>query len=94
MTATPYPVVHLPADHRFQAEVDGHLCVLLYYIKDGVMVTTTTRVPAELEGRGIGGAIVAEAMQWAQAQGLRVRPACSFVAAWLHRHPEYSGLAV
>jgi uncharacterized protein len=48
---------------------------------------THTEVPPPLQGRGLAAALVREALAWAAAQGLLVRPLCSYVAAYLRRHP-------
>jgi hypothetical protein len=52
------------------------------------MHMTHTEVPAELEGRGIAAALVAAAMAHAKANGLKVEPLCSYVRAYMRRHPE------
>jgi predicted GNAT family acetyltransferase len=36
--------------------------------------------------------LVAEALRWARTQGLRVQPRCSYVAAYMRRHPETQDL--
>ena len=53
----------------------------------GVMSIDHTHVPAPLEGRGIAAALVAATLAHARAQGLRVRPVCSYVAAYMRRRP-------
>ena len=51
-----------------------------------------TEVPKRLEGRGIGSQLVAGALDIARAQGLTVVPRCSFVKAYIKRHPAYADL--
>jgi predicted GNAT family acetyltransferase len=51
-----------------------------------------TEVPKELEGRGIGSALVRGLLEIARAQGLKVQAVCPFVKAYLDRHPEYADL--
>jgi predicted GNAT family acetyltransferase len=46
-------------------------------------------VPPALEGRGIGSALVRAGLSYAREQGYHIVPLCSFVAAYLRRHPEY-----
>ncbi len=81
------PVHHDIAASRFAAEVDGQLCVADYRLSGAVMTMTHTLVPPPLEGRGIAAALVAEALDYARREGLRVRPACSYVARYMRRHP-------
>jgi predicted GNAT family acetyltransferase len=85
-------VHHNPQASRFETEVDGLLCRCDYRLHDGVMLLVHTEVPPALEGRGIGAALVRAALDHAADNGLRVRPACAFVAAYLARHPQYRHL--
>lgn len=87
------PVVnHNEPGSRFETTVDGLPARCDYRLHDGVMLLVHTEVPPPLEGRGIGAALVRAALEHAAARGLRVRPRCSFVAAYLARHPEYRHL--
>jgi predicted GNAT family acetyltransferase len=45
-----------------------------------------------LQGQGLAAALVAQALDWARQQGLRVRPTCSYVASYMRRHPETQDL--
>lgn len=90
--STPIPVRHQPQASRFEAEVDGQIARCDYRLHDGVMDLVHTEVPPALEGRGIGAALVRAALEHASAKGLRVRPRCSFVGAYLARHPQYREL--
>lgn len=90
--SAPIPVRHNPQACRFEAEVDGRLARCDYRLHDGVMLLVHTEVPPALEGRGIGAALVRAALEHASAEGLRVRPRCSFVGAYLARQPQYHGL--
>ena len=80
-------VYHNAAASRFEANVEGGLCVANYYVVDGVMRIHHTEVPARLEGRGIAGRIVQEALAYAEAHGLKVEPWCSFVRSYMQRNP-------
>lgn len=84
----PLAIEHVPARGRFQAIVDGQTCVCAYRLADGVMELTHTGVPRAVEGRGIAAALVAAALAHARANGLKVRPACSYVRAYMRRHPQ------
>jgi hypothetical protein len=81
-------VQHDAAAHRFSTERDGERAVLDYTLAAGVMTVTHTRVPPPIEGRGIAGELMREAMSAARANGWRVIPACSYAAAYLHKHPQ------
>lgn len=83
----PVPV-HLPEQSRFEVAEPAGTAVLSYLLGDGEVVLQHTVVPAELEGRGIGGVLARSALSWAASQHLAVVPECSFVQAFLDRHPD------
>ncbi len=78
---------------RFEIEIDGHRALVDYRISNGVMDLYHTESPPALAGRGVGSKLIRTALISARAQGLRVRPTCSFVAAYLKRHPEFADIA-
>ena len=81
-------VEHHPEQSRFQATVEGHLCVAEYELHGREMHMTHTVVPPPVGGRGIAAELVRSALAHAQAQGLHVKPLCSYVRAYMQRHPE------
>jgi uncharacterized protein len=77
---------------RFELEVDGSLALADYVLRDGVMTFTHTETPPALQGRGVASRLIHGALLAARDQGLKVRATCSFVVAYLQRHPEFSDL--
>lgn len=55
---------------------------------DGVRTYTHTGVRPEHEGKGFAGLLVERAFRDARLAGYKVVGACSYVAAYLDRHPE------
>jgi uncharacterized protein len=82
------PVVDNEAAGRFELAVDDHVAELVYRRVGDRLVLLHTEVPDELEGRGLGGALVTAALQRAAQQRLTVVPECPFARGWLERHPE------
>ncbi len=78
--------------HRFELDADGHVAFSNYKSSDGLLTILHTEVPKELEGRGIGSALVRGLLEIARAQGLKVHAVCPFVKAYLDRHAEYADL--
>jgi uncharacterized protein len=78
---------------RFEVRTDGHLAQLPYRINGKRLVLIHTEVPAELAGRGIGGTLVAAAVDRAARDHLTVVPLCPFARDWLARHAEVAGQA-
>jgi uncharacterized protein len=81
-------VVHAPERSLFEVREDGATAVLAYEVEDGRAALLHTVVPSQLEGRGLGSALAEAAVGWAAQEGLQVDAVCTFVAAWLERHPE------
>jgi uncharacterized protein len=77
---------------RFHVTVQGHLCVCDYRLREGVMNITHTEVAPELEGRGIAAELVRAALGYAKANGLKIRPLCSYVQSYMRHHPETQSL--
>lgn len=82
-------VRHNAAENRFESEVEGHLSVADYERRGDEIVFTHTFVPSELRGRGVAAKLVRAALEYAREQRLRVVPACSYVADYIARHPEF-----
>lgn len=87
-------VRHDPGSFRFLTEAEGHAAILEYRVSGDTMELTHTLVPEPISGRGIAGALVRAAFEHARAQGLRVRPVCSYAAAWAERHSDVRDLLV
>jgi hypothetical protein len=88
MAAPPIDIVHNAGALRFEAHVDGGFARCDYRRVGNVLQLHHTEVPVALEGRGIAGQLVAAALQYAKANGLRVAPYCSYVRSYMRRHPE------
>lgn len=87
-------IVHDPHASRFSVAVEGHRGELAYTLRDGVMVITHTEVPPAIGGRGIAAALTRAALDTARREGWKVLPACSYAAAFIRRHREFSSLLV
>ncbi len=81
-------VRHNEAARRFEADVPGGLARADYRMQGDVMGIVHTEVPMAAEGRGVAGQVVQAALAHARRQGLRVAPMCSYVRAYMQRHPE------
>jgi uncharacterized protein len=91
----PPPVKHDAGARRFFVPLPEGTAYLAYEPLDGdVLDLRHTIVPADAQGRGVGGALVTAAFDHARADGLRVVASCPFVAEWLGDHPEQLDLVV
>jgi len=78
--------------HRFEFDADGHVAFSNYTRDDGTLTVMHTEVPTELDGKGIGSALVRGLLDIARAEKLKVVPLCPFVAGYIAKHPEYADL--
>ena len=80
---------HIPG-----TDVIGRLTWVGRNAADGgaIRVADHTLVPEAIGGRGIAGKLVEALIADARAQGFRILPACSYVAAAFARHPEWAPL--
>ncbi|MFK5647522.1 GNAT family N-acetyltransferase [Ornithinimicrobium sp. LYQ121] len=86
-------VVHRPAQSRFEAmsgeEVVGYLS---YEIVGSTVDIQHTVVEPAHRKKGVGAALVEEALREIRAEKLRVRATCPFVAEFIQEHPEHQSL--
>lgn len=81
-------VTHNAEKHRFEAVAEGHLAIAEYNLIKGGILFTHTEVPAELEGRGIGSALIRAGLAYGRENKLQVTPICPFFAAYMKKHVE------
>jgi uncharacterized protein len=82
-----------PTVARYEITVDGRRAgFVTYRMSPGVISFLHAEVDPDLEGRGLGSRLVADALDDARARGLGVRPVCPFVAAFIERNRDYADL--
>ena len=74
---------------RYEWPIDDDAALLEYARRGDVVHLDHTYVPPRHEGKGYGARLVRAALTDLEAQGLRIVPGCSFVAAYIRRHPEW-----
>jgi len=82
-------VKHNPAQSRYELDTEHGTAVAIYRQQGDRAIFTHTEVPPADEGKGIGSHLVRAALDDTRRRGLKIVPACSFVAAFMRRHPEY-----
>ena len=87
------PVTDNQAASRFEISEGGHLAELRYHRNGKRLVLIHTEVPDALTGRGLGGRLVAAAVDQAAREGLTIVPLCPFARDWLPRHPDVASRA-
>lgn len=85
-------IINNTLKHRFETEVGSKTAFLNYRLEAQGITFTHTEVPASINGRGIGTALVKAGLDYAREQALRVIPQCPFVADFIQTHPQYQAL--
>jgi predicted GNAT family acetyltransferase len=86
-------VRHDTSARRFTIDADGTLAVLEYREIDAQTLDYYhTFVPQALRGGGIASRLADAALRDAREHGRKVVPTCSFIAAYIARHPEFRPL--
>jgi predicted GNAT family acetyltransferase len=83
-----------PDRNRFEMDAGNDVAVVNYRLAPGVITLSHTEVPEELEGQGLGSRIVRGVLDIVRGRGLKVVPACGFVAAFIRKNPDYRDLLV
>jgi len=82
-------VTHNTALNRYEMKTEHGLALAVYHQQGDRRVFTHTEVPFEDEGKGHASQLVKEALDDTRRAGFKIQPACSFVVAYVRRHPEY-----
>ncbi len=83
-------VRHNEGERRYELDTEHGVAIAVYRQQGDNLVFTHTEVPPADEGKGIGAQIVRAALDDSRKRGFKIVPACSFVAAFMRRHPEYN----
>lgn len=91
---TNYPFTHNAAEQRYELDLlDGTKALACYAVRaDGAVMLNHTEVPPSHEGQGIGRLLISQTLDDLRRNGRRIVPLCSFVVAYVKRHPEVQGM--
>jgi predicted GNAT family acetyltransferase len=76
-------------DERFELKTEEATAFIAYHLEGEVISLDHTEVPSVLGGKGIGSALVKGTLDILRDRGQKLLPRCSFVRAYIERHPEY-----
>ena len=80
------------AASRFELAVAGKVAVAVYEKSGKILTFTHTVVPPEARGKGVGEKLIEGALDLVRQRGQKFVPVCSFVVAYVQRHPEVRDL--
>lgn len=89
-----YTVFHNEARHRFEIALDDATALVDYKLFAGGIAFMHTEVPKAFEGRGIAGTLARHVLDYAKANGLKVKPYCPYIKSYIDKHPEYQSISV
>ena len=80
-------------ENKIYTLVDGQECVLNFRMKDAnVIEFYRTFVPMKLRNKGIAAKLVEFGLNYAHEQNKKVLPTCSYVRAYIDKHPKWSAV--
>lgn len=83
-------VTNVAAQDRYEITVDGTPAGFAAYTDEGDRrIFHHTEIDPAFGGRGLGGKLVGAALADTAAAGKQIVPTCSFVVAYVAKHPEY-----
>jgi len=78
--------------HRFELAVNHATAFMEYGDRAEAIALFHTEVPPQLEGQGIGSALVEKVLAEVERRQRQLIPLCPFVTSYLKRHPEWQRL--
>ncbi|WP_454190048.1 GNAT family N-acetyltransferase [Paenibacillus sp. Marseille-Q7038] len=86
----------LPGENEFYVDQNGEKAASIGFIPRGkdsegyeVIDVDHTSVSDQLQGKGVGGALVKRIVEHARENNLRIVPSCPFAESTIRKHPEY-----
>lgn len=90
-----HDVKHDEHDQRFYIEAEGYTSELKYLkLNETTLDFKSTFVPVQLRGSGIAAELVKYGIEFAQKNGYKIFPTCSYVKTYFEKHPQYSEMLV
>lgn len=80
-------------DNQFVVQTEGNSGMIEYEkLAHNHLDLYHTEVDPELEGKGVARVLVQRALEYCRQQNFQVTPTCTYVAAYIKRHPEFQDL--
>jgi len=74
---------------RFELEVEGQISSVNFDIEGDKIYLAHAHVPASQRNRGIASVLTEKVLQQVEADGLKAVLMCSYIQAYVHKHPEW-----
>ena len=77
------------SQNRFEFNIEGDTAFIEFMRTGDNYMLVHTEVPAAFEGKGVGKDLVAKTLEYIKTENGKFTPSCSFVNAYVKRHPEW-----
>lgn len=77
---------------RFELAVGDEIAFVDYRRNGAVLTLTHAEVPDALSGQGLGSKLARSTLDLIRTRHQKIIPQCSFIAAFVRRHPAYRDL--
>lgn len=81
-----------PSKSRFEILIGSSVAEAVYELDGSVIKFTHTRVPPDLQGKGLATKLVTAGLESARKRNLKVIPQCEFFDAYMRKHAETQDL--
>jgi predicted GNAT family acetyltransferase len=75
--------------NQFEINVDGKTSFVEYQREGDLVYLVHTQVPEDQSGQGIASDLVEKTFNYLEEKNLKVVPECSYVQAFIKRHPDW-----
>ncbi|MBS1771635.1 MAG: N-acetyltransferase [Bacteroidetes bacterium] len=83
-------LIHNEAKHRFELHIDGVVSFIEYKpVNESLIIIEHTEVPSELEGQGVGKAMVEKMLKYVESKNWKIIPLCPFTSSYIQRHIDW-----
>ena len=86
-------VTHNPVRSRYEMPTEHGLAIAEYRQQGDRLVFTHAEVPPKDQGKGLAAKLVDAALKDTHRRDLKIVPACSYIVAYVRRHPEFDDSA-
>ncbi|WP_184548908.1 GNAT family N-acetyltransferase [Mucilaginibacter sp. FT3.2] len=86
------PLINNETAHHFELSIDDMLAFIDYKLKGDKIYLIHTEVPEAMEGMGVAAALVEKTFNYIEEHQLKIIPLCTYIVAFLKRHPEWTRL--
>ncbi len=89
-----YTLVENVEHKQYEFHIGVHIARIEYIKAQNIVYLTHTEIPTQLEGKGIGSALVKQVLQDIKEKDLTLVPLCPFVALYIKRHSKWKALVL